>query len=144
VSGGCRRPGRLQHGLEKYLFNPLMRTGLRLGLAPRAFALLETTGRRTGLRRQTPVGGAVVGSSYWLVAEHGMGCAYVQNLVAHPAVRLKLKRRWRAGRATVLPDDEPYGCRRALDRQNGIIGRADGIFFRAAATSPLTVRIDFD
>jgi hypothetical protein len=44
---------------EKHLANPPLRALLRLGLAPRAFALLETTGRRTGRRRLTPVGGAV-------------------------------------------------------------------------------------
>jgi hypothetical protein len=33
----------------------LTRFALRRGIAPRAFALLETTGRRTGLLRQTPV-----------------------------------------------------------------------------------------
>ena len=36
--------------------NRLIRAALRAGLAPRAFALLETTGRRTGLARHTPVG----------------------------------------------------------------------------------------
>ena len=36
--------------------NRLTRFALRKGMAPRAFALLETTGRRTGLPRHTPVG----------------------------------------------------------------------------------------
>jgi deazaflavin-dependent oxidoreductase (nitroreductase family) len=140
------RPGRLQQGLERYLFNPLMRSGLRLGVAPRAFALLETTGRRTGRTRLTPVGGAVdaEGSAYWLVAEHGTRCAYVQNLMAHPTVRVKLERRWRRGTASVVPDDEPFARRRAIDRQNGLVGRADGVFFRAAASTPVTVRVDLD
>jgi len=34
---------------------------LRSGFAPRAFALLETTGRRTGLARHTPVGNGLDG-----------------------------------------------------------------------------------
>jgi hypothetical protein len=42
--------------LEKSVFKPLFRAALRLGIAPRAFALLETTGRRSGQRRLTPVG----------------------------------------------------------------------------------------
>ena len=40
--------GRLQRRLEKYVFNPPNKFALRLGIAPRAFALLETTGRRSG------------------------------------------------------------------------------------------------
>ena len=36
--------------------NRLTRWALRAGLAPQAFALLETTGRQTGLARHTPVG----------------------------------------------------------------------------------------
>ena len=36
--------------------NRLTRFGLRIGMAPRAFALLETTGRRSGQPRHTPVG----------------------------------------------------------------------------------------
>jgi deazaflavin-dependent oxidoreductase (nitroreductase family) len=44
---------------------------LRAGAAPRAFALLETTGRRTGLARHTPVGNGVDGDTFWLVAAHG-------------------------------------------------------------------------
>src|SRR5580692_12967007 len=38
--------------------NRLIRLALRAGVAPRAFALLETTGRCTGLARHTPVGTA--------------------------------------------------------------------------------------
>ena len=34
--------------------NRLIRAALRAGAAPRAFALLETTGHRTGLARHTP------------------------------------------------------------------------------------------
>ena len=42
--------GWLQRCLEKYVFNPSARLALRLGIAPRAFALLETTGRHSGQR----------------------------------------------------------------------------------------------
>ena len=134
----------MQRGIERFLFNPLMRTALRLGLAPRAFALLETTGRRSGRLRQTPIGGGFDGPAYWIVAEHGTACGYVQNLMASPAVRLKIGRRWYTGTATVLPDDEPFARRRAIDRRNGLVGWADGVFFRLAASTPLSVRVDLD
>ena len=51
--------------------NRLTRFALRKGLAPRAFALLETVGRRSGLPRSTPVGNGLVGDVFWLVAAHG-------------------------------------------------------------------------
>ena len=41
----------VQRYVEKYVFNPGMRAAIRAGYAPRIFALLETTGRRTGLVR---------------------------------------------------------------------------------------------
>lgn len=138
------RARRVQRGIERFLFNPLMRSALRLGIAPRAFALLETTGRRTGRLRQTPIGGGIDGSAYWIVAEHGTACGYVQNLMASPTVRLKIGRRWYAGTATALPEDEPFARRRAIDRHNGLVGRADGVFFRVAASTPLSVRVDLD
>ncbi len=136
--------GRAQHWTEKHVFNPVARLGLRLGLAPRHFALLETKGRRTGRLRQTPVGGAVLGSAFWMVAEHGAGCAYVKNLIAEPAVRVKFRRRWRTGRATVVPDDDPLARHRMIASANGWIGRADGVFFRAASTTPLSIRVELD
>ena len=62
---------RVQTWAEKHLFNPSMRFWVRQGLAPRCYVLVETTGRRTGLLRQTPVAGSLDGDTYWLVAEHG-------------------------------------------------------------------------
>jgi deazaflavin-dependent oxidoreductase (nitroreductase family) len=148
-SGGCILPnmakgGKLQRTLEKYLFNPLMRLGLRLGFAPRAFALLETTGGRSGQRRLTPVGNGLDGSTFWIVSEHGLRCDYVKNLVATPNVRVKVGPTWRTGTASIVPDDDPLARRRRIDEGNGLIGRADGVIFRASASQPVTVRIALD
>ena len=133
--------GRLQRTLEKYLFNPPNRLLLRLGLAPRAFALLETKGRLSGETRLTPVGNGLDGSVFWIVSEHGTRCDYVKNLVGDPKVRVKVGRRWYSGTASVIQDDDAYGRRRDLDRKNGIVGRADGVIFRASASEPVTVRV---
>jgi deazaflavin-dependent oxidoreductase (nitroreductase family) len=130
--------------LEKYVANPQLRFGLRRGLAPANFALLETTGRRTGLPRQTPVGGRLEGDSFWLVSEHGRRSHYARNLIANPRVRVKTQGRWLAGRATLLPDDDGWQRRQALDRTHGLSGRIDGLIFRATATDPVTIRIDVD
>jgi deazaflavin-dependent oxidoreductase (nitroreductase family) len=134
--------GTIQRAFEKYLFNPMMRMGLRMGIAPKAFALLETTGRRSGLLRRTPVGSALDGSTLWLVAEHGERCAYVKNLVADPRVRVKIGRAWHSGTATLMPVDDGFARRRTIDKANGLVGWLDGLIFRASASDPTTIRID--
>ena len=135
---------RLQHRLEKSIFNPAFRAALRLGFAPRAFALLETTGRRSGKLRLTPVGNGLSGDVFWLVSEHGRHGAYVKDLAAEPRVRVKVGRRWHSGVAFIVDDDDACARRRLIDSANGLIGRADGVIFRASASTPVTVRIDFD
>jgi deazaflavin-dependent oxidoreductase (nitroreductase family) len=139
------RPGRrVQRNVEKYAINPVMRAMLRAGLAPGAFALLETTGRRTGLPRQTPIGGHLEGRTYWVVAQRGDDSDFVRNLLANPRVRLKLRQGWHFGSATLLPGDDGLARRRQLDRANRWIGKADGLIFRAGASNPRTIRIDLD
>lgn len=71
--------GRFQRTLEKFVFNPPNRLLLRLGIAPRAFALLETTGRRTGRPRLSPVGSGLEGNVFWIVSEHGDRCDYMRT-----------------------------------------------------------------
>ncbi len=118
--------------------NRFTRLLLRIGAAPRAFALLETTGRRTGRPRQTPVGNGLIGDTFWLIAAHGDQADYVRNLRAEPAVRVKVRGVWRTGRATVLADDDTAARSRTLPFQ------WDAAIGRAMATTPLTIRIDLD
>ncbi len=120
------------------LNNRLVRWALRHGLAPRAFALLETTGRRSGRPRHTPVGNGLVGQTFWLVAAHGDRSDYVRNIRRDPRVRVKVAGRWRGGVAVPLPDDDPAARSRTLPY------RWDAAIGRAMATNPLTVRIDLD
>jgi deazaflavin-dependent oxidoreductase (nitroreductase family) len=135
---------KIERALAKYLVNPVMRAMLLTGVAPRAFALLETTGRRTGKRRRTPVGNGLDGDVFWVVSEHGERCAYVRNLVADPHVRVKVGRRWRTGRASLLADDDGLARRHELDCRNGLAGRVDGAIFRTLASEVATVRIELD
>jgi deazaflavin-dependent oxidoreductase (nitroreductase family) len=130
--------------LERHALNPVMRAALRAGLAPSAYALLETSGRRSGLPRHTPVGGHLDRATYWVVAEHGDDADYVKNLLANPRVRLKVRRTWHPGAATVLPGDDGLARRKQLDRANKWIGRVDGLMFRAGASKPTTIRIDLE
>lgn len=144
-ASGRQRPEqrrRIQRALERYVANPGMRMVLRVGVAPRSFALLETTGNKTGRRRLTPVGNGKERNTFWLVSEHGMKSGYARNLQAHPQVRVKVGRCWYSGTATILPDDDGWARRAEIDRSNGLVGRLDGKVFRASATDPITIRID--
>jgi deazaflavin-dependent oxidoreductase (nitroreductase family) len=115
-----------------------LRWALRQDLAPSAFALLETTGRRSGRPRHTPVGNGIDGDVFWLVAAHGHQADFVRNIARQPRVRVKVGRTWRAGTAVCLPEDDTRARSRALP------SRWDAAFGRALATAPLTIRIDLD
>jgi deazaflavin-dependent oxidoreductase (nitroreductase family) len=133
--------------VQRYLVNPPIKLAFRLGAVPPGYALLETTGRRSGRPRQTPVGDGLVGETFWIVAEHGRRAGYVRNIERDPRVRLKLRQglriRWRTGTAHLLPDHDPRACQRMLSR-----GRPDralnALVVRVLGTDLLTVRIDLD
>jgi deazaflavin-dependent oxidoreductase (nitroreductase family) len=144
-----RRFSRLVRQADRKLGTPPMRALLEAGLAPRAFALLETTGRRSGQVRHTPVGNGLDGDTFWLVAQRGLEADYVRNLQAKPRVRVKVGSMWRSGTAHVLPDDDPAARIRAIvDRQGGRIRRSDAHLLERLVefyeTIPATVRIDLD
>ncbi|WP_406393153.1 nitroreductase family deazaflavin-dependent oxidoreductase [Streptomyces sp. NBC_00882] len=111
-------------------FNPIMR---RLPLQ----AVLETTGRTSGLPRRTPVGGKRIGGSFWLVSEFGERSQYVRNIKADPRVRVRIRGRWHAGTAHLMPDDDTAVRLRTLPRMNSAAVRAIG-------AGQLTIRVDLD
>ena len=129
---------KLSTALARHVVNPMMRAALDRGIAPRGYALLETTGRKTGLPRRTPVGNGTDGDTFWIVAEHGRSAAYVRNIEADPRVRIKVGRSWRSGTASLLPDDDPRKRQRILGR------RFNAAVVRLMGTDLLTVRIDLD
>jgi deazaflavin-dependent oxidoreductase (nitroreductase family) len=121
------------------LLNPVMVRLLDAGLVPRGWALLETTGRRSGQARRVPVGDGLRGATtFWIVAEHGRHADYVRNIERDPRVRVKARGRWRTGTAHVLPDEDPRALLRALKRPLNDAG------LLVMATEPLVVRIDLD
>jgi deazaflavin-dependent oxidoreductase (nitroreductase family) len=126
---------RVSTFLAVRVFNPFVKAAARRGLPLFGFAILETTGRRTGQPRQTPVGPKVEGDVVWIVAEHGRRAGYVRNLEADPRVRIRLGRRWRSGLASTVPDDDPRARLRSMRRVNALSVRAMG-------SELLTVRID--
>jgi deazaflavin-dependent oxidoreductase (nitroreductase family) len=129
---------RLTTALGKYLVNPIVKAAVTVGLAPPSYAILETTGRRSGQPRRTPVGNGLDGDTFWLVAEHGRRAHYVRNLEANPRVRVKVRRRWRSGTAHVLASDD------ARERQRKIGLRLNAAVVRLMGTDLLTVRVDLD
>lgn len=133
---------RVVTSLQRTVLNPVVRAWLGRGLPLPGYALLETTGRRSGLPRTTPVGDGLEDSTFWIVAEHGRRAAYVRNIEANPRVRVRSRGRWRAGTAHVLPDDDPRERQRRLSHRIG--ARINAASVRGFGTDLLTVRIDLD
>jgi deazaflavin-dependent oxidoreductase (nitroreductase family) len=117
------------------IVNPVVRWAASRGLAGGSVALLETTGRKSGQKRVTPVGNGLRGREFWIITEHGWSSAYVKNIQADPRVRVKVGRRWMSGTATILPDDDPYERMRRLKRANDAAVRLMG-------TQHLVIRVD--
>jgi deazaflavin-dependent oxidoreductase (nitroreductase family) len=134
--------------------NPLIVALITRGLGPSTYAVVETTGRKTGRQRPVPVASGLDGDTFWLIAGLGDEASYVRNIKANPQVRVRarparvrdgLRVRWRAGTAHLLPGDDA----RARHRQLGLgrpLYRLDGIMLRrlAAGGDMLTIRIDLD
>ena len=121
--------------ISKRIVNPIGRlfAGRVSGLA-----LLETTGRRSGIPRQNPVGTGLRGDTFWIVAEHGRRADYVRNLIANPLVRVRVRGRWRPGVAHVLYDDDPVARQKMLGRH------INDTMVRLVGTDLLTIRVDLE
>ena len=120
------------------LVNPVVRAAARLGVPLPLVVILETRGRRSGKPRRIPVGKALEGDTLWVVAEHGLRAGYVRNIQADPHVRVRIGRRWRAGTARVLADDDWRA------RQRRIPNKLNSAMVRAMGTEHVTVRVDLD
>jgi deazaflavin-dependent oxidoreductase (nitroreductase family) len=130
--------------LQKYLFNPVAKSLVGLGLLPTT-AVIETRGRLSGKRRRTPVGNGLdrATGTFWIVAEHGRRASWVRNVEIDPRVRLRVGRRWLAGTAHPMPDDDPRERQRSLARK-GLGPRITAAAVRVWGTDLLTVRVDLD
>jgi deazaflavin-dependent oxidoreductase (nitroreductase family) len=110
--------------------NPLMR---RIPFP----TLLETTGRKSGEPRRTPLGGKRAGKEFWFVSEFGDKSQYIRNIQADPHVRLQLRGKWHTGTAHLQPDDDPHARLRDQPQFN-----AFGVL--TFGTNLLTVRVDLE
>jgi deazaflavin-dependent oxidoreductase (nitroreductase family) len=129
---------RITTTLSKYLVNPIVKAAVAVQLAPSSYVILETTGRKSGQPRRTPVGTRLDGNTLWLVAEHGRRANYVRNIEANPRIRVKVRGKWRSGTAHTLPDDNPQ------ERLRKIGLRFNGAVVQIMGTELLPVRIDLD
>ncbi len=116
-------------------------------------ALLETTGRISGLPRITPIGGRLIGESFWLVSEFGDRSQYVRNIMVNNIVRLRLRGTWHDGKAVLMPEQDPlellaprqplrHGnilCRRSAKQGDDFLAAK---LFGGAFASPQTLRVE--
>ena len=131
---GRARKQRWVTWFHRHVANPCIR--LVAGHMP-GQAILETTGRRSGLPLGTPVGGRIEGSTFWMVSDHGLASNYVRNIQADPRVRVQVRGTWYPGTAVVLPDDDARKRLKRLPRMNSLLVRMLG-------TDLTTVRIDLE
>lgn len=129
---------KLVTALQVRLLNPPIRALAARGLMP-GVALLETTGRKSGEARRTPVSNGLERGTdtFWIVAEMGRKAAYVRNIEADPRVRVRVRGRWRTGIANVMDAEDPRARLRSISRVNAASVRAMG-------TELLVVRVDLD
>lgn len=126
---------KLTRRFQTTFVNPLV--SRHAGEDGNRYALLETTGRKTGVARQTPVGIGSDGSAYWIVSEMGQKAYYVRNLQADPHVRVKVDGSWHNGMAHVMPDDDPSMRLKVIDPRTASEIRRMG-------SSLLSIRIDLE
>lgn len=96
----------------------LWRLGLgNIGNGPKTsqVMMLVHTGRKSGLRRYTPVNYAVVDGVIYCIAAFGRRADWYGNLLANPQVEVWLRDGWWAGVAEEIDDTHPD--RTALIRQ---------------------------
>jgi deazaflavin-dependent oxidoreductase (nitroreductase family) len=135
---------RIVRMLQRWVINPLVRLLLSVGINPLGLAILETHGRVSGQPRRTPVGNGHLGTTFWIIAEHGARAGYVRNIQRDPRVRVRLRVGWRyrwvPGLAQILPDDDPLARQRRITRWHPL--RAfNALFVRILGTDLLTVRV---
>jgi deazaflavin-dependent oxidoreductase (nitroreductase family) len=97
-------------------FNPFMLALWRLGLGrymnfwPEIFGrylVLTHTGRKSGLRRRTPLNYIEVGRNIYIAAGFGSGSDWYRNVKASPQVEIWTSVGWWAAEVEEVPPDDP-------------------------------------
>ncbi|MBN2548321.1 MAG: nitroreductase family deazaflavin-dependent oxidoreductase [Anaerolineales bacterium] len=114
------------------------RKAYAIGLGPligRVVLLLTTTGRRTGLKRVTPLQYELVDGAYYVASARGLKADWFRNLQADPHVEVQVKKTYFHGLAEVVTDPQRITgfLELRLKRHPIMIGlmmRAEGLGFR--------------
>jgi deazaflavin-dependent oxidoreductase (nitroreductase family) len=92
------------------------------------FAYLTTTGRKTGLPRAIEIWFVEREGRFYMLAEHGYKAQWVRNVLANPAVTIRVAgQQWNATGRVLDPDndDDLYNDVRDLARKK--YGWGDGL-----------------
>ena len=82
-----------------------------IGLGPligRIILLLTTTGRRSGMKRVTPLQYEMIGSDYYLGAARGVKADWVRNIQSNPQVEVRVGAKCISGTADVITDPSKF------------------------------------
>jgi deazaflavin-dependent oxidoreductase (nitroreductase family) len=118
-------------------FNPIMLLFWRLGLGtwmsfwPEGFGrymVITHTGRKTGMRRQTPVNYAIVDGEVYCTAGFGHISDWYRNIMKNPQVEIWLPDGWWETTAEEVTDPQArLPLMRQVIRDSGFAGRLAGI-----------------
>lgn len=118
-------------------FNPTMLLFWRLGLGtwmsfwPEGFGrymVITHTGRKTGVRRQTPVNYTVMDGEVYCTAGFGQISDWYRNIMKNPNVEIWLPDGWWEARAEEVTDPQArLPLMRQVIRDSGFAGRLAGI-----------------
>ena len=118
-------------------FNKLMLSMWRLGLGsfvniwPNVIGrimVLTHTGRKTRIRRRTPLNYAVVNGEVYCTAGFGMNSDWYQNIMVYPHVEIWLPGSWWAGTAKDVTEEEgALEKMRQVIMASGFAGRLAGL-----------------
>jgi len=118
-------------------FNPFMVGLFRLGLGwavnfwPKVggrIMVITHTGRKSGLRRRTPVNYAPIDGDLYCTAGFGAASDWYRNILANPEVEVWLPWEWRRGRAEdVSQDPRRIPLLRQVIIASGVVGPMVGV-----------------
>ena len=145
-SSGCsaREQAALCHGAGQVRVQPGGADALPARVPVPGTAILETVGRRSGQPRRTPVTDGLDGDTFWIVAEHGRGAAYVRNIEANPRVRVRIGRRWRIRQRACAARRRPAGPAEGDRADAAAVHGERSRRWPLMQTDLLTLRVDLD
>ncbi|WP_306436984.1 nitroreductase family deazaflavin-dependent oxidoreductase [Rhodococcus sp. 14-2496-1d] len=139
----AKKKFRLERAVGRYLANPMVRGLTAVGVRVSLVSDIETTGRRSGLRRCVPVSAVFDENGAWIISQHGTRSGWGANITADPRVRLRHGKQWRAGTAVLVRSDDVTARARTF-ATHPLLSRVVAATFRSLQTTPISVRVTFD